>query len=672
VGRLVDPPYFVMPARLWFVLLAICSCAPSAFAVDWRPIAPDELALKQSKTDPNADAEALFRDVSIEYHFTTNRRTVTTNYIRIKVFNARGIEKFSKVKIVYNAKHTFTDLTGRTIHPDGSVVELPKDAIFDTVETKRGNYTQKASAFVLPSVEPGSIIEYRWKITEDGFISNYISLPLQTEYPVDEVTFRIKLGEDPFSPHAQMRFLSFHCTPERGQDEKGSTVLTVRNVPAYHDEPHSPRGLSGKQWILVDYERDVPSNAFDYWPQIGQRLYNEAKERIKVNSEMKKTAAEIVSTGKTDEEKLALLADYCQKNITNVYGNNPSPSELKKVVQNATTAQVFHDGQGTPLDISYVFIALARAAGFDARPALLSNRIGFVFTPEIQSRYFVNDYRAAVYLNDGWKLYNVNDRILPPGVMHWYEQGVFAFVPDAANSIWFQTPLLSAAETKSEHAADLKLSIDGDLEGDVHEFYYGNEGIIWRQQHSKQNDAEREEFIRSALKRRFSDFEVTNIHVQISPEAKRPVGVNYHLLVKGYAQRTGKRLFFRPGFFNAGNPAVFTAAERTNLIEFDFPWSQSDNVDIHLPPGFELDHPAKPAPQEIPNVGKYAVNMSIEKSSNTLLYRRSFSFGEGALPVFPAKVYPTLKAFFDQVHSNDEYMLTLKIPEAQPSSPSGQ
>jgi hypothetical protein len=48
---------------------------------------------------------------------------------------------------------------------------------------------------------------------------------------------------------------------------------------------------------------------------VGRDAYGKAKEQIKLTGEIKQTSAEIVSKGKTDEEKLALLAEYCRKTL---------------------------------------------------------------------------------------------------------------------------------------------------------------------------------------------------------------------------------------------------------------------------------------------------------------------------------------------------------------------
>jgi hypothetical protein len=650
--------------------LTLLALAAPAFSVDWRPIAPQDLALQQSKADPTADAETLFRDIRIENGVPGSIEHATTNYLRIKIFNARGAEKYSKVKIEYSAKAHISDLAGRTIHPDGTIVELEKDAIFDRVETRRTGFQQKIISFALPSVQSGSIIEYSWKLTQTEFYSDqYLPLDLQTDYPVDEVTFHFKAASSPYALRPGLhtpavRLLSFGCSAQWQPDTKGFLALTFHNVPAYHEEPFSPPGRSARQWVLIDQERNPDLRDFAYWPAVGHEIYTTADKHIKINREIKETAAEIVSHGKTDEEKLALLANYCRTNITNEFAGPLTPEERKKLPINLSTTDTFKRGAGSPSDINYLFIALAKAVGYDARLALVSDRGLFPFTPDTQSRYFVSAHRAAVFVNGDWKFFDMGDDPTPPGILTWRHQGVWALLPHQAEPLWTQTPLLTADQTKLERIADLTLTPGGGLEGSIRELYWGNEAISWRIAHGKQNDAERQQFIEENTRRRFPEFQLTGVSVTASPNLALPVGVSYHLLVKGYAQHTGKRLFLRPSFFTAGELAYFTADERTNPIYFHYPWTEADSVDIHLPAGFQLDHPEQPAPIQSPNVAKYGTTITFDRSSNTLHYRRVFVVGKDHVQSFDPQNYKPIKAFFDQVHANDEHLLTLLTESA--------
>ncbi|HEY3135446.1 MAG TPA: DUF3857 domain-containing protein, partial [Blastocatellia bacterium] len=144
-----------------FVIVCLALTVARAFAGDdWKPIDPAQLALKAPVVEKDADAEAIFWEVHIN---DAGEDLVFSHYIRIKVFTERGKESQGKIDIPYRGKNRVTDIAGRTIKPDGSIIELKKDAIFERTIVKAGEFKVKAKSFAMPAVEPGVIIEYRWK-----------------------------------------------------------------------------------------------------------------------------------------------------------------------------------------------------------------------------------------------------------------------------------------------------------------------------------------------------------------------------------------------------------------------------------------------------------------------------------------------------------------------------
>src|SRR5437016_1037622 len=106
---------------------------------DWRPVDASEVAQKTARVEPGADAEAIFWDVKIEDSFQGGDFQLSLNhYIRIKIFTDRGKEKYAKVEIEQTNRRRITEVAGRTIKADGSIIELKKDGIFDRdlVKTK--------------------------------------------------------------------------------------------------------------------------------------------------------------------------------------------------------------------------------------------------------------------------------------------------------------------------------------------------------------------------------------------------------------------------------------------------------------------------------------------------------------------------------------------------------
>lgn len=88
-----------------FCSLLIISQAIFAQDKDWREVTPAELAMKTPRVEPDADAEAIFWETRIDD--SASDKLSRINYVRVKIFNERGREKFSKVDIPFFRFHYF-------------------------------------------------------------------------------------------------------------------------------------------------------------------------------------------------------------------------------------------------------------------------------------------------------------------------------------------------------------------------------------------------------------------------------------------------------------------------------------------------------------------------------------------------------------------------------------
>jgi hypothetical protein len=73
-----------------------------------------------------------------------------------------------------------------------TILEFKKDAaVLDRIAVKTGGLKLRTRSFTRPSVEAGSIIEYRWWETR---YAEYIRLYFQTEIPIWEVRYQSSLA----------------------------------------------------------------------------------------------------------------------------------------------------------------------------------------------------------------------------------------------------------------------------------------------------------------------------------------------------------------------------------------------------------------------------------------------------------------------------------------------
>src|SRR5258708_15639 len=142
-----------------------------AFGDDWRPVTLDELKLTAAQVSADADAAILFSETYID---DSDQGGITfSEYTRIKVFTDRGVEQAANRTVpFFNGEH-IKDLKARTIKPDGSPVELKKEDIHEKSLVKISKGELREKNFTMPSVSPGSIIEYKFRRTSSDDLRSF-------------------------------------------------------------------------------------------------------------------------------------------------------------------------------------------------------------------------------------------------------------------------------------------------------------------------------------------------------------------------------------------------------------------------------------------------------------------------------------------------------------------
>jgi hypothetical protein len=643
---------FFTVASIIFVCLLIG--VTSAQAQQWKPVDPAHLALNAPVVEKDADAEALLWEVYVN---DAELDTVEyTHFIRIKIFSERGKESQSKIDIPYFSGTSVKDIAGRTIKPDGMIIELKKDAIFDREVVKFGGFKLKAKSFAMPGVEPGVIIEYRWREVMGG-AAQYVRLYFQREIPVQVVRYYLKPSAYALYP---MKTITFQgAMSPFVKDKNGFYRTEITNMPAFREEPRMPPADMVRTWMLVYYSPDNKKNPMDYWRDLGKQLHDLHKGDMKVNDEIRKSAAEAIGDATTPEQKLERLFNFCRTKIKNVNddASGLTPDQLQKLKDNRSPADTLKRGYGTGIDIDFLFASLATAAGFETRYARLSDRSTRFFDPNFTDSYFMRAYNIAVKVGDKWQFFDPASTYVPFGMLRWQEEGIQALVCDSKEPAFVKTPLSPAEKSQTRRSAKLRLSEDGTLEGDVRVEYTGHFAVSMKEDYDDETPDQREVKLRDAVKARLSAAEVSGIKIESANDPLKPFVYSYKVRVPGYAERTGKRLFLQPAFFQKGIGQMFPTSTRQHDIYFHYPWTENDQVEVELPAGYALDNADSPGDMTFGELGHYKINIGITKDQRVLVYKRDFRF---VGLVFPKTTYPQLKQAFDVLHQRDNHTITFK------------
>jgi len=644
--------------------------APLEFA-NWQPVTEEEKQLKSPRVEPDAGAEILFWHVHIvdQRMSDGDLQRNLYHYIRMKVFDEKGKQKAATIDLEYGDRSAILDVTGRTVKPDGSVLELQKTAIFQRDLVRAGRLRQKVTSFAMPGVEPGAIVEYRWRERLDDNRIMYVRLPMQRDFPIEKVTYYVKPLPGQYTSF-HMNLVPFNCKLSAFKLENdGYNSTSAENIPAFHDEPFAPSKPNLEAWALLRYMQDDRREPDKYWNGVGKQRYGEMKAALKMNDELKAAVHEATASAKTDEEKVTSIVSWVRKNIRDLFSSDVTDAERGAVIAKMpkdryrNAAEISKSGIGTDDEMNIVFAAMALEAGMDARPAFVADWGEVNFGPRLTDRYFLQNIAMAVKSGDTWRVYDVSRKMLQPGLLSWREEGVYALITDPSKPVFIQTPPSPPEASEEFRNASLELALDGSLDGSVAETFTGHRAEERRSEIQRQSDAKREEWLKDELGRLFPGAELSEVSIQNVDDSTKPLQFRYHLHADGFAQGTGKRMFFQPIAFKRAIASPFTASERRQPIQLRYAYHEIDHLVIKLPAGLELDSADSPGNIGFGNAGGYQLKITINKKARELTVDRDLVFGKNGALYFEAKDYPTIKKVFDEIQRRDSHSLALK--EAQ-------
>jgi hypothetical protein len=628
----------------------------AVFADDWKPVDPAEFATKTPVVEKDADAEVIFWEVRIDDSHMQQNELTLSHYLRVKIFTERGKDSQSKVDIRFDDAR-IRDIAARVVKPDGTIVELKNKDIFDRTIARSNGVKFKAKSFALPGVEPGSIIEYRYREVYPNSVLGRTRLEFQRDIPVRQVTYYLK-------PYEGMRYLPFNMEANFVKTKDGSYQIAMTNVPAFSEEPHMPPEDFVRSWILLYKSDDLNREAEKYWKDYGRQVFADTKDRMKVSEEVKTAVAGIIGDATTPEEKLRRIYDFCRTKIKNISddASGLTPDEKSKIKDNKSPADTLKNGRGLGGDIDSLFGALAKAAGFEARFALSGNRSEMIFNRSLAEKSFLASSFIAVRVGEGWQFFSPAEMYTDFGMLNWREEAQDTLISDAKEPIWVTSWQAPADKSVAKRTGKFRLLDDGTLEGEVHIEYTGHLAYEKKEYNDDDSPAQREETLRDLVKEQMSTAELSDIHIENVADPLKPFIYQYHVRVPGYGQRTGKRLFLQPEFFEHGMPAVFTASDRKKDIYFDFAWSEEDEIEIALPEGYALDNADAPAsiePQQTQQLMGETMTLAVA-DGKSLVLRRKFFFGWPKPLLFAAHSYDPVKALFDISRQISSHTITLK------------
>ncbi len=655
----------------WVALgFAVCVlAAPEAKAgAGFQPVSPDELKMTSEPLAPGAPAIILYRQVDRNDNIHTPHED---NYFRIKILTEEG-RKHADVEIpFFKDSGSVVGVKARTIRPDGSIADFggkvfEKYLVKGRVSGRQLKYLAKT--FTLPDVQVGSIIEYYYTMNFEEytlFDSHWI---LSDELFTKRAQFSLKPFNDNYYGNYSLRWswnaLPAGAVPKQGPD--GVVRMEANNIPAFQTEDFMPPPNELKSRVDFIYEEGLgEKDQASFWKHFGKQRNGQLESFVGKRKAMEGAVAQIVSPSDSQEVKLRKIYDRVQLIRNTSYEVEKTEQEEKRAKEKPpeNVEEVWKRGYADGQQLTWLFLGLARAAGFEAYGCWVSDRREYLFTPVTMQSGKLNTNVVLVRLNGKDLYFDPGAALTPFGLLTWSETGVVGLRLDKDGGTWIQTTLPQASESRIERAGKLRLSDTGDLEGKLTVTYIGLEAMYQRLEERHADEVARKKYLEEALKSQIE--EGTEVELTNKPDwtsSETPLVAEFDLKIPGWASNAGRRVVIPAAIFTAGEKGVFEHANRVHPIYFEYPHEKADDVTVELPPGWQVSS----VPTALNQDGHVvAYTLKVDHTPGTLRLTRKLTID---VLMLEQKYYTPLRNFFQVVRTGDGEQIVLQPGEIHASN----
>jgi len=381
---------------------------------------------------------------------------------------------------------------------------------------------------------------------------------------------------------------------------------------------------------------------------------------------MQDIVAQIVSPNDPPEVKLRKIYDRVQQIRNTSYEVQKTEQEEKRAKEKppSNVEELWKRGYGDGQQITWLYLALVRAAGFEASGCWVADRRNYFFTNKTEESNKLDENVVQVKLNGKELYFDPGAAFTPFGMLTWSETGTTGLRLDKEGGTWIQTPLPPSSDSKIERKAKFKVTdTTGDLEGKLTLTYTGLEAMYRRLEERHSDEVERKKFLEDYVKEQVpaaSEVELTNKPDWSSSEL--PLVAEFDVKIPGWAASAGKRAVFPVGIFTAPEKRLFDHVNRIHPIYVDYPFQKIDDVTIDLPLGWQVGSLPQPR-NEDGHIIVYAFKAENDKGTLHMTRMLNVDF-----LMIEQKYYAPLRSFFQAVRTGDEQQIVLQPGAAAASN----
>lgn len=632
---LINLPAFL----LWF------SCASQTTHLN---TGQDALPTRQDY--PNAGAVILLDEAHVR---VDQNRDVLSSEIerktRICIFNERGY-RFANISIPYGEHTRISRIWAKTILPDGQVIKLDQNQIFDIhLHPEYILYSgTREKRFTLPGIEPGCVIEYGWNETIHRF-SFWATWPFQYEVPCLLSRYSVSCPEN---LNLSWNVKGAVLNPVTKTGSRGgivSKVWELRNIPAFIPEISMPPGDEEK--IILS----IAPVGLDDWNEISRWYQRLSGPRMHPDEAIKNQAIAIIEPLYTPREKLRALYEFVRDHIRYV-AIEIGIGDYQPHFASST----FRNRYGDCKDKVALLSAMARCISIPVYPVLISTwQNGRIDTAVVSHTHF-NHVIAVALLPDGDRLWmDPTEKTCPFGELPWYDQNrrVLVIDPEEHGKLTL-SPKSWPIENRITRNWYLTVNENGAATGILKILVYGAQASAIRQEmmNVHPNDLGSELARQLVIQLPISRLDSIDTSELQDPDV--PFFIEAAVFIDHFARRIDDKLLIQPGQLSGHTlHQSFTSPSRQYSVLLKHPLRIEDRIYLQHPPEWNTNTVHHGDTLRC-RFGKYGWNLDFQNNGR-MTYHRTFDLTETSIP--PER-YAAFRQFLFTIAQDDQKIFTLTIP----------
>jgi len=657
------------------VLCFVVSLSSFAQKEDWLPVTQQDLQYNEVPGNKGASAVRLYHA-----QYINDNTASCFFYERIKILNEKALaggNSYADVEIPILTLGDFveeiSDLKARTVKPDGSIVEF-NGKVFEKVVFKGKGVKFSAKAFSMPDVSVGSIIEYKYRTTLNIPVLIDLKIPVRNAWEIQDELFTVKENLY-YQPDTGKRFQSLsHVEFESGGVRNSNVMLNMKdfkekihdngldksleltNVQPFEAEEFMPPENNFKPTVIFFTGHVGKVDVDKEWLDIGKTYYDFYERIMGDNRGVKEAAMKAIGAETDPVIRLHKIYDRVQqlRNLSFERSRTAEERKAEHIQKNNNVADVLAHGYGNSEELTVLFVAMARSAGFDASVVMVPDRKRQFFVRDWTSRFQIDNRIAAVNLNGKDMYLEPGTRFCPFGFVRWNHTEIDALKLDRKGGVFVKAPSMAYDKSVTHREANMTLAEDGTLKGSVILEFKGAEALEHRLDAVDRDEAGRKKDLEDEVKQWLPAGSVVKMSAsQGWEESDTPLVAHFNVEVPNYATNAGKRLLIPAFLFQLRQNQAFAHSQRKYPVYFPYPFTDKDIVSMKAPAGFTLESIPQPEDTKLP----YARYQNVSNFDGVqLVTQRQLAFNAIYLPT---EKYSELKTFFGKVQTGDEQQAVL-------------